>query len=157
LLSDLESVIASIIKNKAIDKELREKSNNYRTTWFKDVWNVTSELLVAVLCEENGFKVTFQTLPKEESRDYDFIVDGYPVQMKSLNTPYDIQSLFDVKRSRKEFADKGKITYDLVTKMVLDAIQNKLGEVDDALQRGARIVFLKGTSAIFIMTHQKIL
>jgi hypothetical protein len=129
-----------------INKGLKAKSDNYRNTWFKDVWNVTSELLFAGICAENGFKVTFT--PSQQQYDYDFIVDGYPVQMKSLNTPYDIQSLADVKRTRKEFVDKGKITYDLVTKMILDAIQNKLGEVDDALKQGAKIVFLNGTSDV---------
>jgi hypothetical protein len=107
---------------------------------------VTSEFLFAAVCYENDFKVTFQTLPKEKGHDYDFIVDGYPVQVKSLNTPFDTRSLANVKRSRKESVDKNKITYDIVMKMILDAIQNQLDEIDDALEKGAKIVFLNGTS-----------
>jgi hypothetical protein len=106
---------------------------------------VTSELLFAGICAENGFKVTF-VLSQQQEYDYDFIVEGYPVQMKSLNTPYDIQSFAYAKRSRKEFVDEGKITYELVLKMILDAIHNKLDQIDNALKRGAKIVFLNGTS-----------
>jgi hypothetical protein len=145
LLSDLESAISGIIKIESINKELKYKSDNYRNAWFKDVWNVTSELLFAGICAENGFKVTF-VLSQQQEYDYDFIVEGYPVQMKSLNTPYDIQSFAYAKRSRKEFVDEGKITYELVLKMILDAIHNKLDEIDNALKRGAKIVFLNGTS-----------
>ena len=147
MLSDLESTVSGIIKNKDINKELKDKSDNYRNAWFKDVWNVTSELLFAGICAENGFKVTF-ALSQQQEYDYDFIVEGYPVQMKSLNTPYDIPSFAYAKRSRKEHVDEGKITYELVLKMILDAIHNKLDEVDSALKRGAKIVFLNGTSNI---------
>ena len=49
---------------------------------------------------------------------------------------------------RKEYVDAGKITYDLVVEIIIDAIHNKLDEVDDALERGARIVLLNGTSDV---------
>jgi hypothetical protein len=139
LLSDLESIISGIIK-KSINQELKVQEENYRNAWFKAVWNMTSELLFTGICAENDFNVTFASpLP-------DFIVDGYPVQMKSLNTPYDFQSLADAKRLRKEHVDAGNITYELVVKMILDAIHSKLDEIDNALERGAEIVFLNGTS-----------
>lgn len=140
LVSQLESVILGFIKN-PVNRELKQKSKNYRNAWFKAVWNITSELLFAGVCAENDFKVTFAPPPP------DFIVDGYPIQVKSLNTPYDDPiELAEAKILRKELVDASQITFDSVIKMILDAINNKLDEVDNALERGAKIVFLNGTS-----------
>jgi hypothetical protein len=36
--------------------------------------------------------------------------------MKSLNTPYDIQSFAGTKQIRKEYVDAGNITYDLIVR-----------------------------------------
>ena len=145
LASQLGSVILDFIKS-PLNPDLKQKSEGYRIAWFKVVWNFTSELLFAAHSFESGFNVTFQTRPKEEGHDYDFIVEGYPVQMKSLNTPYDFQSIAKVKQSRKKFVDEGKITNDLVIKMILNAIRKKLGEIDDALKKKAKIMFINGTS-----------
>lgn len=136
LVSQLESVILGFIKN-PVNWELKQKSKNYRDAWFKAVWNITSELLFAGICAENDFKVTFAPPPP------DFIVDGYPIQVKSLNIRY---KLAEAKILRKKLVDASQITFDSVITMILDAINNKLDEVDNALERGAKIVFFNGTS-----------
>jgi hypothetical protein len=145
LASQLESIYLGFIRN-PLDSKLKQESKIYRNAWFKAVWNFTSELLFAGCSYESGFKVTFQTLPRKEGHNYDFIVNEYPVQMKSVNTPYDIDSLADVKWSRKEAVDTDEITYDSVIEKIMGAVQNKIDEIDDALEKGARIVFLNGTS-----------
>jgi len=100
-----------------VDWELKQKSKNYRDAWFKAAWNLTSELLFAGICAENDFKVTFAPTPP------DFIVDGYPIQVKSLNMPYDDAiELAEAKILRKKLVDVSQITSDSVIEMILDAI-----------------------------------
>jgi hypothetical protein len=118
LVPQLESVILGFIKN-PVNLELKQKSENYRDAWFKAVWNLTSELLFASICAENDLTVTFAPPPP------DFIVDEYPVQVKSLNTPYDDPIvLAKAKILRKQLVDSSQITFDSVLKMILDAITN---------------------------------
>ena len=94
LILDWEHAIPLVAPN----TELWNKSQNYRITWFKDVWNVTSELLLAGVCGDSNFKVTFE--PPSTTQDYDFIINGYPAQVKSLNTPQTPQSLVSAKKER---------------------------------------------------------
>ena len=46
---------------------------------------------LSAVCAENNFNVTFQTLPKYRGHDYDFIINGYPTQVKSINVSSDFQ------------------------------------------------------------------
>jgi hypothetical protein len=63
--------------------------------------------------------------------------------MKSHNIRY---KLAEEKILRKRLVNASQITFDSVITMILDAIYNKLDEVDNALERSAKIVFLNGTS-----------
>jgi hypothetical protein len=97
--------------------------NRYRNIWFKDVWNVTSELLFAAICGESGFGITFD--PPTIDHDYDFIVNGYPVQVKSSNKSYSsFSAATDAKKKRKGDVDDNRIKYDLVINKVLDTIHD---------------------------------
>jgi hypothetical protein len=119
--------------------------NRYRNTWFKDVWNVTSELLFAAICGESGFRITFD--PYAIDHDYDFIVNGYPVQVKSSNKSYSsFSAAADAKKKRKGDVDDNKVKYDLAINKVLHTIDDNTSSIDDALEQGAKIVFLNGTT-----------
>jgi hypothetical protein len=131
-------------KSKVIDQELRQTSERYRIAWFKNVWNVTSELLFAAVCGESGYTITFE--PSSNDHDYDFLMNGYPVQMKSLNISDSLDSAVDKLRERKRSVDSGEITYEYVVQKILDAIRDKISEVEDALEQGARIIFMNGTT-----------
>ena len=145
LVLNWEDIISGF-KTNVVDQELLQKSERYRIAWFKDVWNVTSELLFAALCGERGFTVTFEPSSKDEDHDYDFLMNGYPVQMKSLNVSDSLYSAVDRLRRRKISVDRGEITYDYVIKRILDAIRYNISEVEDALEQGARIIFMNGTT-----------
>jgi hypothetical protein len=142
LLSDWELRLNDLRNNKSTQKELDEPGV-YRTEWFKAVWNITSELLLAAICGENGFNVTFHT-PHQDSQDhdYDFIINDYPVQVKSLNTLSPINS----KQKRKQAVDDGIITHGLVITKILNIITNNIDSINGALKQGAKIVFINGTS-----------
>jgi hypothetical protein len=138
--------IISRFKSKVIDQELRQTSERYRTAWFKDVWNVTSELLFAALCGESGFTITFEPSSKDHDHDYDFVMNGYPVQMKSLNVSGSIESAVDKMKQRKQSVDKGEVTYDYVVQKIIDAIRDNIDEVEYALEQRAKIIFMNGTT-----------
>jgi hypothetical protein len=136
--------IISRLKSKVIDQELLQTSERYRIVWFKDVWNVTSELLFAAVCGESGYTITFE--PSSNDHDYDFLMNGYPVQMKSLNISDSLDSVVDKLRERKRSVDSGEITYEYVVQKILGTIRDKISEVEDALEQGARIIFINGTT-----------
>ena len=113
--------------------------NRYRNTWFKDVWNVISELLFVAICGESGFGITFD--PPAIDHDYDFIVNGYPVQVKSSNKSYgSFRAATDAKKKRKGDVDDNRIKNDLVINKVLDTIHDNTSSIDDALEQGAKFV-----------------
>jgi hypothetical protein len=128
-------------------QELRSKSRVYREDWFKNIWSITSELLLAALCMESGFDITFEPLSKQSEHDYDFIVDAYPVQVKTPNKPYPIKAFVDAKKKRKRDVDDNKITRDVVVNGILESIANNIGSIDEALSQGATIVFLNDTAS----------
>lgn len=131
-------------RRQALDQQLLQTLEKYRNAWFKAVWNVTSELLFAALCAENGFIVTFA--PSSSDHDYDFLMNEYPVQMKTQNVSFSLVSAFDMMRQRKQSVDRGEITYEYVIQMVLEAIRYNVNEVDDALKQGAKIIIMNGTT-----------
>jgi len=94
--------------------------------------NVTSELLLAGFCGVNGFDISFVPSSKSPSKkhDYDFIINGYPVQVKSLNTPEFVSEMALAKRQRKDKVESNKITYNYVLEMVLETIDNKISELN---------------------------
>jgi hypothetical protein len=142
LLSDWESRLTHLRNNKSTQKE-SDEPGIYRTEWFKAVWNITSELLLAAICGENGFNVTFDTPSQDpQDHDYDFIVNDYPVQVKSLNTLSPVNS----KQKRKQAVDDGIVTYDLVITKILNTVTNNIDSIDHALKQGAKIIFINGTS-----------
>jgi len=113
--------------------------NRYRNTWFKDVWNVISELLFVAICGESGFGITFD--PPAIDHDYDFIVNGYPVQVKSSNKSYgSFRAATDAKKKNRGDVDDNRIKYDLVINKVLDTIHDNTSSIDDALEQGAKFV-----------------
>jgi len=134
-------------RNEALDQQLLQTLEKYRTTWFKAVWNVTSELLFAALCAENGFIVTFA--PSSSDHDYDFLISEYPVQIKTQNVSFSLVSAVDMMRQRKQLVDRGEITYEYVIQKVLEAIRYNFSEVEDALEQGAKIIFTNGTTDEF--------
>jgi hypothetical protein len=69
--------------------------------------NTTSELLFAGMCGINGFNITFESHSKD---DYDFIINGYPAQMKTSNKPVSFSEMVDSKKRRKESVDHDRIT-----------------------------------------------
>jgi hypothetical protein len=108
-LSNWESILKNLRKDTTSRNEL-DKSANYRMQWFKVVWNLSHELLLAANCGEHAFNVTFDNPSQDpQHHDYDFIVNDYPVQVKSLNTLSPINS----KQKRKEAVNDGIITKDL--------------------------------------------
>ena len=131
--------------NKGLDRKLEARSETYRNTWFINVWDVTSEMLLAAVCGESEFDITFDS--HSTKHDYDFIANGYPVQVKTPNKPYgSFQAAVDAKKKRKKDVDDSKITYDLVVNDILNLINHNIGSIDDALTQGAKIVFLNGSA-----------
>jgi hypothetical protein len=102
LASDWEM---TLLQNNVSKKELRDQADKYRQEFFKDIWNVTSELLFAGVCGDNGFDIAF--VPASNQHDFDFIVNGYPAQIKSLNTPELVSSLAGSHQKRGEYVDSG--------------------------------------------------
>ena len=96
------------------------------------------------ICGESGYTITFE--PSSNDHDYDFLMNGYPVQMKSLNISNSLDSAVDKLRERKRSVDSGEITYEYVIQRILGAIRDKISEVEDALEQGARIIFMNGTT-----------
>lgn len=137
LVSNLESFL---VKNGALQME----ADMYRKQWFTNTWNVTSELLFAGVCGEKGFDVTF--VPKSKTHDHDFVVNDFPVQVKSFNTPVLVGSMATSKLRRKSYVETDRVTYDLAINMVKEAIRDKSGELNSALKQGTKLVFVNGTS-----------
>lgn len=146
LTSDWRTIIPS--SESSNNRKLLKESSKYMGTWFTNVWNVTSELLLAVVCADNGFIVKFDSSPNEKDHDYDFIVDGLPVQVKSSNKSYDsIQAMRDVKQSRKNDVNSEAITQNSVRNMILDTISNKISSLEKAVNKQkAKIIFFNATS-----------
>ena len=73
-LSNWESILKSLRNNISSRNELHN-SANYRMLWFKVVWNLSHELLLAANCGENGFNVTFDTPSQDpQHHDYDLMI-----------------------------------------------------------------------------------
>lgn len=138
MVIDLESLL---LKN-----ELQEEASKLRKEWFINTWNVTSELLFAGISGKNGFDVTFVPKSNTSRYDYDFVVDGFPAQVYSSNTPQSIESFIISEALRKSNVEENKKDYDLAVSMVKDTLHNKSSEIDYKLEQGAKIIFANGTS-----------
>jgi hypothetical protein len=68
------------------DKEKKQFAN-YLKNWFKESFGFNSELMAAFLSSEAGFKVQFDKFNQYNhefwNHDYDFIIETFPVQVKS--------------------------------------------------------------------------
>jgi hypothetical protein len=53
-------------------------------------------------------------------------------------------------RQRKQ-SDRCDITYEFVVQKILDVIMDKISEVEDALEQGAKIIFMNGTTDDFVL------
>lgn len=138
MVADLESIL---LKNK-----LQEEANKLRNEWFINTWNVTSELLFAGVSGKNGFDITFVPRSNTNAYDYDFVVEGFPAQVYSFNTPQSVKSFIISEAQRKSNVKENKKDYDLAINMVKTSIYNKSCEIDNKLEQGAKIIFANGTS-----------
>jgi hypothetical protein len=105
---------------------------------------VTSELLFAGVSGKNGFNVTF--VPKSNTYDYDFVVEGFPAQVYSFNTPQSVESFIISEAQRRSNVEENRKDYDLAVNMVKGSIHHKSSEIDHKLEQRAKIIFANGTS-----------
>ena len=133
-----------LLQNIAPNTALEDRASSYRLQFNKDIWNVTSELLFAGYSGLSGFDIVF--VPRLNRQDFDFVVAGFPIQVKSLNTPELVSSMAIAKQHRKDKVESNEITYELALEMVLKAVRYKITELDDGLAQGAKIIIMNGTS-----------
>jgi hypothetical protein len=108
-LNEAVSEWETMFKDKVSNRDILDRADAYRQQFNKDIWNVTSKLLLAGFCGVSGFDISF--VPPSKEHDYDFIINGYPVQVKSLNTPDFVSAMAIAKRQRKDNVDSNQITY----------------------------------------------
>jgi hypothetical protein len=74
-------------------------------------YHISSDLRSLIILSTTGASST----SRDNTHDYDFILNGYPIQVKTLNIKYDsVTALRNVKQKRKRKVDNYAITQDLV-------------------------------------------
>ena len=85
-------------------------------------------------------------MPKSNTHDYDFVIDGFPAQVHSFNTPQSVESFIISENQRKSYVKENRKDYDLAINMVKSSIHDKSSDLDHKLEQGAKIMFSNGTS-----------
>jgi hypothetical protein len=144
-----------------IRKKQSQEDKKQIFQWLNEYLNFVnvciSELMFSVLANDSNFKVDF--IPANNNYDYDIIIDGHHVQIKTLFSydkfPFNESELRKqeeyVEDSKKveELYNKKQITWDYVKQEIIIYVKsNCIDKINKSLRQKAEIVILDGTRTI---------
>lgn len=144
-----------------ITREQTEYSQNQMFNWLNEYLNFInvciSELMFAALANESDLTIDFT--PAANDYDYDLIIDGRPIQIKTLfcYDAFAISKSQEVKQQKyvkkfKELSDlynNSQITWPFVKQEIIKYIKSDcIHVVNNGLRQQAEIIILDGTRTI---------
>jgi hypothetical protein len=127
------------LDNAGIPKPPDKKFGRYIQKLSEDTRSINSELMFATLSNCNKYKTTFDTAP-EPLHDYDFLINNFPVQVKTFNSSEDRQESM---QNIDEVERKKSIDPNALMKEIVDFLLSltALNEMERAVDQGAFILF----------------
>jgi hypothetical protein len=128
-------------EGKPIDKDFEKYIKELR----KALWSVISELTFAGLCNDDEHAILFDA--RNKGRDYDFIVDHIPCQVKTIITEdVDAKQFFTKIGNRINELQNGKMIAENEIELEIKKIlfENQ-GSITKSINQGAKILFINGT------------
>ena len=98
------------------------------------VWGISTELMSAALSNQEGFNISFDRSPND-NHDYDFFVNGIPVQCKTF-----VKELEDIDA---EYVEPNNLSE--VEEKFDKLLKRESARIEQAIKQGAKIIFCNTT------------
>lgn len=134
-----------------LKEETRKRYKDSIFQWFKEVSSINAELMFAGICHRTGHEISFEP-PHDKLHDYDFLINGIPVQVKANiiyrdNTDRVNKYLYGIQRIMT-MSHEGVLTMEYLQNEIRNFIKRDyLTQIRKAIEQKTRIVFIDGTQS----------
>jgi hypothetical protein len=140
---------------KIVSDQTRREYDDLWYQWFKEVSSIIAELMFAALCAMNGYKISFVHHEDDEdgeSHDYDFLINGVPMQVKAYviyrsNKGRVNKHLEETKQIIRKWDDRTLNIEDIKNSIINFVRIDYLAQIRKAIEQKARFVFIDGTQS----------
>lgn len=154
-IKKINEVLPKVKTAKIVSEQTRRKYDVLWYQWFKEVSSIIAELMFAALCAMTGYKISFVRHEDDEdgeSHDYDFLVNGVPVQVKAYviyrsNKGRVNKHLDETKQIIRKWDDRTLNIEDINNSIINFVRIDYLAQIRKAIEQKARFVFIDGTQS----------
>jgi hypothetical protein len=137
----LEAGLINAKRGKPQDNDFKKYMKEIPTAF----WGVTSELIFAGQCNDDGYGIKFD-IPSN-GHDYDFIVNEIPCQVKTILSKEKNAEEYIIKMNNRitELRAGKKIKKEEVKKEIFNLLYENHSDIRKAIEQGGRIICVNGT------------